>query len=95
MPLSGGDEIKLLDDPPPGYWAYFSIGPGGAYVLNLQGTDAAVEFHDFSRNNATRVYKLTHAPALYSTLTASGDGRWILFTAVTRQRDLFLVENFH
>jgi Tol biopolymer transport system component len=96
MPLQGGAEVKILNDPPPEYWAYFSITREGIYVLNVHGAESGIDFYRFATSSSSRVYKLAQPPVRYSSLTVSADGRWILFTnAVTRYHDLVLAENFH
>jgi Tol biopolymer transport system component/DNA-binding winged helix-turn-helix (wHTH) protein len=96
VPLFGGEEAKILNEPPVGYWGYFSVSSGGVYFLNLGDTSSSIDFYDSSRNTRSTIYTLSRPPVRFSSLTVSDDGRWILYTdAVSRYRDLFLTENFH
>jgi Tol biopolymer transport system component len=95
MAASGGPETKVLDSPPPGYWAYFNSTASGVYFLSIQDSQATIKFYDPTRETTLQVYTLARRPALFSGLSVSPDGRWILYTdAVSRDGDIVLVENF-
>jgi Tol biopolymer transport system component len=96
LPVAGGNEVKVLDNPPPGYWAYFSTATDGVYFLRIQGSKATINFYDSARATSSELYELRRRPALFSGLSVSPDGRWILYTdALSRDGDIVLVENFH
>ncbi len=95
MPAAGGGEVKISDNPPRGYWAYFSATPTGIYFLAIEGSHWTISLYDPARKTTTRLYMLGRRPALFSGLSVSPDARWILYTdAVSRDGDIVLVENF-
>ncbi len=96
MPASGGDEVKLFDNPPSGYWGSFTLSPTGVYFTTANDSHSAIAYHDFAHNNTTQIYSLVRQPARRSSLSVSPDDRWVLYTdSVSKDGDIVLVENFH
>jgi Tol biopolymer transport system component/DNA-binding winged helix-turn-helix (wHTH) protein len=95
VPATGGNEMQILDSPPSGYWASFTLGPAGVYFLAMDEAHSSIAFYNFSRKKTTLVYTLAHQPAQHSSFTVSPDDRWLLYTdSLSRDGDIVLVENF-
>jgi serine/threonine protein kinase/Tol biopolymer transport system component len=88
MPASGGEPVKLLD----GMFDFFVIKPGIYYIDQHTG-EADLQFLDFTTGKSTLVAR--NLGEVRRGLTASSDGRMILFARVdSSAADLMLVENF-
>lgn len=93
VPASGGNEVQILNNPPAGFWAYFSPCATGIYLLTIEGSRSIISFYDFDRNNLVPIYTLARRPALFSGLSVTG--RWVLYTdTVSRNGDIVLVDRF-
>ena len=101
VPVAGGEEAKVLDEPPERYWGYFVIGGGGIYYLGDIAVSGKHKPGFKSFNFATR--KITvigetekdpdrGAPGM----SVSPDGRFILYVQLDDiGYNLILAENFH
>jgi serine/threonine protein kinase len=90
MPVAGGPPEKVLDGVG---WFNFCLLDGGAYYMTRFGEETRLQYLDFTtRKSSTVASGLGNVSA---GLTASNDGRTILFTRVDASvDDLMLVENF-
>lgn len=90
-PVNGGEEIKVLDDPPTEYWA-FSLASDGIYYLNSKAT---LMYKAYEGSAAREVRKLDTMASRFSTMTISTDGRWLIYSNhVSGGNNIMLVENF-
>ena len=90
LPTSGGQPAKVLEGVV--MWA-FVVLEQGIYYIDQPSGEARLQFFDFARGKSTTVAHNLGEPLLG--LTASPDGRTILFTRVDASGDdLMLVENF-
>jgi len=96
VPVNGGDEVKILDEPPAGGWGYFGVVSDGIYFAGPEDDRAAIKFYDFASHKITHVAfwekgPFTGAPGM----GASPDGKWILYVQLDEARNnLMLAENF-
>jgi Tol biopolymer transport system component/DNA-binding winged helix-turn-helix (wHTH) protein len=99
VPIDGGNEVKILDEPPSGYWGYVAVGPDGVYFAGDVGAgkqQAGFKFYDPVTRKITNIGSLDKqayegAPGL----SISPDGRFLLDMQLDESRDsLMLAENF-
>jgi serine/threonine protein kinase/sugar lactone lactonase YvrE len=90
MPVAGGEPAKVLDGV---IWFNFAMIENGAYYIDRVGTDSRLHYLDFATGKSTIV--ASNLGDVSSGLTASPDGRTILYSRVDSSvDDLMLVENF-
>jgi Tol biopolymer transport system component/DNA-binding winged helix-turn-helix (wHTH) protein len=99
-PVSGGEEAKVIDEPPADHWGYFAVGRDGLYYVGDTGTPAkprpGFKFFDFSTHKITIMgdmekYPCEGAPGL----SVSPDGKYLLVVQVDEERNsLMMAENF-
>jgi Tol biopolymer transport system component len=95
VPVSGGEEAKILSQPGVGYWGYWCFrGNELLYVTSSQGSPA-IESYDLLTGRTKRIFQLQHAPPPFAGLTASPDGNSLVFADLTEAgSQITLVENF-
>jgi Tol biopolymer transport system component len=88
--ISGGQPIKILDGL---IWFNYSVGDKGIYYIDRLENDNRLQYFNFGTGKSTMVaHNLGEVSA---GLTATSDGKTILFTRVDSSvDDLMLVENF-
>jgi len=96
MPLNGGEEAHVLDQPGTGFDAWFNwaLARNGIYFLAWKGQDAAVlDFFEFATGKITTISTLRRSGV---GLAVSGDGRSILYQQnELSESSIMLVKNFH
>jgi Tol biopolymer transport system component/DNA-binding winged helix-turn-helix (wHTH) protein len=97
VPVEGGEEVRILDGPPPTGWGYFVVVDKGIYYADAPGRkEQGIYFYDFATKKSSVVRLLEHfgsegAPGL----SISPDGRYALYTTVAPVSvNIMLVENF-
>jgi Tol biopolymer transport system component/DNA-binding winged helix-turn-helix (wHTH) protein len=75
MPVSGGEVVKILDQPKAGYWAYWEVTPHGIYFLDQRQAIPSVSIYDPATQKTGLFVKLNRQPPMYSGLCVLGDGR--------------------
>jgi Tol biopolymer transport system component/DNA-binding winged helix-turn-helix (wHTH) protein len=98
IPVDGGDEVKILDAPPPTAWAYFVVTERGIYYGDAPNQrNLGIYFYDFKTKKSSSALLLEHfgsegAPGM----SLSPDGHFVLYTAVAQPSvNVMLVDNFH
>jgi eukaryotic-like serine/threonine-protein kinase len=99
VPVEGGEETLVLDTHKAGYWSAWTLVEQGIYFVTAeQPARPAIEFFSFRTGRVTRVAALEKPFRPWTNpngLSASPDGRWILYTQEDRaDMDIMLVENF-
>jgi Tol biopolymer transport system component/DNA-binding winged helix-turn-helix (wHTH) protein len=99
VPIEGGNEVKILDEPPSGYWGYVAVGPDGVYFAGDVSTakqHAGFKFYDSATHKITTIDSLDKTPYEGApALSISPDGRFMLHMQIDESRDsLMLAENF-
>ena len=93
-PVEGGDEVQVLDHVRWGKWA---VTERGIYVFNVDTDPPTLELFDFASESLKKVAEvdtdLTYYPA-HSMITASSDGKWVVFAGGHEDADIMLVESF-
>jgi Tol biopolymer transport system component/DNA-binding winged helix-turn-helix (wHTH) protein len=80
MPAAGGEEVRILDQPAAGYWAYWTLGPRGLYFLNEKDDGPEISVYDPLTGKTTGLAKLDRMPPLFSGLSLFHDGRSLLIS---------------
>ena len=93
VPLGGGREEAVLERVRPFLWSVTDTGI--VFVTNEADFDA-IDAYRFSDRRITRVGRLAfRLPGIYTHMTVSRDGRWMLATKMERfDSDLMLLDNF-
>ncbi|HEY3125252.1 MAG TPA: hypothetical protein VGK70_14470, partial [Thermoanaerobaculia bacterium] len=90
LPTSGGEPVKVLDGI---VWFNFTVLEKGAYYIDRAGAETRLQYLDFATGRSATVAR--NIGEVSSGLTATSDGKTILFTRVDSSADdLMLVENF-
>jgi Tol biopolymer transport system component len=90
MPTSGGEAVKVLDGV---IWFNFCLVEKGAYYIDRLGGETRLQYLNLVTGKSMMVAR--NLGEVSAGLTASSDGRTILFTRVDSSTDdLMLVENF-
>jgi Tol biopolymer transport system component len=90
MPISGGEPVKVVDGV---VWFNFWLLENGLYYIDRIGGETRLQYLNFVTGKSTTVAR--NLGDVSAGLTASPDGRTILFTRVDASADdLMLVENF-
>jgi Tol biopolymer transport system component/DNA-binding winged helix-turn-helix (wHTH) protein len=96
IPVSGGPEVKVLDQPPVGFWGYWSLTANKLYFLNSSDGKWAIDALDLKTNRTERIHAVERVPPPFSGLSVSADGKALLHTDLTELGShITLVENFH
>ena len=78
-PLSGGEEKRILDQPPGWDWHSWGLTQRGIYYLDISDTsDPRIEFFDFSSRKSSFVFRLKPATS-YHGLAVAPDGHSVLY----------------
>jgi hypothetical protein len=86
----GGAPYKVLDEV---VWFNFQLRDKGTYYLDQPGGETRLQYFNFATGKSANVAR--NLGGVTSGLTATPDGRTILFTRVDASADdLMLVENF-
>ena len=80
VPVTGGEAVRILDQPLAGYWAYWTVSRNGIYFLDQKDGTAAISIYDPATQKVTRFAKLNRVPPLYSGLSLLHDGRSLLIS---------------
>ncbi len=88
VPIDGGNETKILDEPPSGFWGYVAVGSAGIYFAGDVGVGkqlAGFKLYDPATRKISNIDSLDKmvyqgAPGL----SVSPDGRFLLSRATRR-----------
>ena len=95
IPSSGGPETRILPQPRPGYWGYWTITSRGIYFLDSEGVAPRIMLYDPASGKSKTVATLDHDPPPYSGISVSRDDAELLITDERNAGShITLVENF-
>lgn len=68
MPIAGGEEVRILDQPAAGYWGYWAVSSAGIYFLDQSRSTSApaISVYDPATQKITPFARLDRLPPLYS-----------------------------
>ena len=90
LPAGGGEPVQVLDGV---VWFNFCVAGNGAYYIDRHDGETRLQYLDFASGRSSTVAK--NLGEVGAWLTASQDGKTILYTRVDSSTDdLMLVENF-
>ena len=95
MPLQGGPEVRVMDQPVGTEWFNWGLAPDGVYFLNTSTPPrTVVEFFEFA------THKVTHIASFDKPwgwgLAVSPDGRSVLYVqSEFEESKIMVVKNFH
>jgi Tol biopolymer transport system component len=94
QPLSGGPEVRVTEGLHLGYWGSLAVTDKGIYFVNsLAAPQATIFYYDIRTGRSNPVLPLERGPLINNpTLTASRDGRTILFTQMEATTHINLAE---
>jgi len=96
VPVAGGEETRVLDRGGRNGWAL--TGQGICFFDFSGSTGIALKFYNFATGKVTLLREFskdTQVETFSTALTASPDGRWILYTQLDQSSsDLMLVDNY-
>jgi len=95
MPLSGGEEERITDEPEAWYWACWEITDSGLYFFDIAATPRPeIKFYDFQTHRITPVLQ-TDGEVRYWTpgVTASRDGRTFYYATQYANAIIMVGEN--
>ena len=93
MPLSGGEEKRVLDQAGEKEWYNWALAPTGIYFLEHRETGGALIFFDFATGKTTTISTSDKQPGVG--LAVSADGKSILYVEVALEdSNIMLVKNF-
>ena len=97
VPVSGGNEEKVLDSPPPEFWGYWAVSANGIYYVDEPVPKARIRFRNFRTRRDSVVKVMSNAAWIGSPgMSLSPDGSAIVFVQLDQfTSDLMLVEDFH
>jgi WD40-like Beta Propeller Repeat len=80
MPLNGGEETRVLDQPAGWLWFDWVLTRAGIYFPNEGVTpNGRIEFFDFATHETTPVFRLEKPASFFGGLAVSPDGRSLLY----------------
>jgi Tol biopolymer transport system component len=97
VPVEGGEETMVLNQPKAGYWGHWAVADDGIYFVDPDAKPrAAIEFFSFATSRVTQVGAIDKSPYKWNPgFAVSPDGRWILYSQIDQiDNNIVLVENF-
>jgi hypothetical protein len=96
MPVGGGAEEHITDALHRGYWGHFAVTEAGIYLLDVDATPRpTIMYYSFEKRQLRPVLQLEEHPCPWmANLSASRDGRTLLFGQWIPQSSILMAENF-
>ena len=95
MPLTGGEEERIIDQPEAWYWAHWDITDSGLYFFDIAASPRPeIKFYDFQTHRITPVLQ-TDGQVRYWTpgVSASRNGHTIYYAAEYANATIMITEN--
>lgn len=97
IPANGGEESLVIPDMPQvGYWGYWTVTPGGFYLLDVDAEPRpAIKFYSFATHRLSPVLALEQRPSAWApNLSVSRDGRSLFYGQWSAMSVIEMAENF-
>lgn len=94
MPLGGGEEERVLDQPEGWQWYNWALAPGGIYFASqVDNERSKIEFLDFATHQRTLIDTVDKRRI---GLALAPDGKSLLYGRTeSEDYEIMLVKNFH
>jgi Tol biopolymer transport system component/DNA-binding winged helix-turn-helix (wHTH) protein len=94
MPMEGGAETRILDEPDGSDWFNWGITTQGVYFLDSSTAPGTIKFYEFATGKQFAIF--TPSKRTSAGLAVSPDGKSILYGQVElAESSIMLVKNFH
>jgi Tol biopolymer transport system component len=95
MPVAGGEEVRVLDQPEGEQWFNWALSPSGIYFLTGDPPNGKIKFFDFATGKTTSIFALEKRVPFFAGLALSPDGKSLLFGQFESSDSyIILVKNF-
>ena len=96
MPLGGGQEQRITNEPESPYWGDWDVTEAGLYFLDIGASPRpAIEFYDFKSRGITKSFQLEEQPEGYHPgIGASRNGRNVFYNQSDVNATIKIVEYF-
>ena len=95
MPLNGGEEILVLDQPAGWQWFNWALTRNGIYFLTGDPPNGKIKFFDFATGKSISIFALQKPIPHHGGLAVSSDGKSLLFgQSESSDSYIILVKNF-
>ena len=95
MPLAGGEEVRILDEPGSRQWFSWALSPNGIYFLGGYPPDGTIKLFDFATGKIISIFVLEKPVPFFGGLALSPDGKSLLFGQLESSDSyITLVKNF-
>jgi Tol biopolymer transport system component/DNA-binding winged helix-turn-helix (wHTH) protein len=95
MPVAGGDEVRVVEQPSGGVWSGWALAPDGIYFLNGNPPDGKINFFDFATGKTICIFTVEKPVPYFGGLALSPDGRSLLYSKrESWNSDIMLLKNF-
>jgi Tol biopolymer transport system component len=96
VPVAGGEERRITQAPHLGYWGHFAVTDAGLYLVDADAEPGPmIMYYDFQTRRTKPVLVLKKDPLAWTAnLSASRDGRTVLFVQAESKSAIFMAENF-
>jgi Tol biopolymer transport system component/DNA-binding winged helix-turn-helix (wHTH) protein len=94
MPLNGGEEILVLDQPAGLHWYNWALTRNGIYFLTEDPLNGKIKFFDFATGKTISIFALEKPVGDAGGLALSPDGKSLLYTQRDWDAYIKLVKNF-
>jgi Tol biopolymer transport system component/DNA-binding winged helix-turn-helix (wHTH) protein len=75
IPATGGEAVRILDQPMMGYWGYWAVSRSGIYFLDQRQSTPSISIYDPVTQRITSFAKLNRLPSPYFGLSLVHDRR--------------------
>ena len=95
MPVAGGEEVRVLDQPAGEQWFNWALTRNGIYFLNWDSQDWKIKFFDFATGNTISIFALEKPVEAFGGLALSQPGKSLFYTQrESEELYIMLVKNF-
>jgi hypothetical protein len=96
VPVAGGEERRVTQAPHLGYWGHFAVTEAGLYLVDADAESGpTIMYYDFQTRKIKPVLVLKQNPLAWTAnLSASRDGRTVLFVQAESKSAIMMAENF-
>jgi Tol biopolymer transport system component len=95
MPLAGGEEVRILDEPGGRQWFSWALSPNGIYFLGGYPPDGTIKLFDFATGKTISIFASEKPIPFFGGLALSPDGKSLLFAQLESSDSyITLVKNF-